>query len=409
MSNWVAVLDIGSTKVACVIAERSGTVSPRPLGIGAVKCEGALSGFINDRELIAHAIKQAVSTAEQMAGLKAERLVVGAYGPLVTGLSSMGVVPIYPRTRAVTREDVLQVVNHSRQLSLTDGRELLQAIPREFRVDGQTKIQKPIGMVGGRLEVTTYLVTADSEQLQGIEECVKEAGYEIDQMVLGSMASGLSVLTNQEMDEGVAVVDIGDSGTELAIFQNRAISYSSSIPIGGALVTSDLSKLLKTSLEEANRLKTEFGAAWSKSISEQETISVVQLGQIQARPMQRRVLCEIIESRMRELALFVRKEIEESGFSRSLSAGIALTGGGSRLIGSETVFEEQMKHLKVRQGRPKSVGPMAQQADRPELAMAVGMARFALDANQDELAPATGSGDWKERIRTLWSLVGGRH
>ncbi|MBI3721017.1 MAG: cell division protein FtsA, partial [Fimbriimonas ginsengisoli] len=323
-------------------------------------------------------------------------------GSHLEGVNAQGFVPIYPRSRTITREDVLQVINHSRQVVLPPDREQIEAIPREFRIDGQRGIQRPIGMSGGRLEVVTYLVTGQTTHLQNVEKAVSMAGRQVEQMVLQPLASGLGVLTAEELDLGVVVADVGGGTTDVAVFSGGSIAFSASLPIGGQLVTSDLSKLLKTSPDEAERLKTEAGCALARLVGEKESVTVTQLGQAEARPLQRRVLCEIIESRMREIAKMVWQQIERSGLNGMLPGGIVLTGGGSRLSGSADLFGDVLKNMRVRVGEPDVDGKAH---GGYSFATAVGLARYALDSFEDELVPASGVTDWKQKIRTLWSVI----
>jgi len=234
------------------------------------------------------------------------------------------------------------------------------------------------------------------------------AGKRVELMVLQPLASGLGVLTAEDLDMGCAVVDIGGGTTDVAVFSGGGLIHTACLPLGGQLVTSDLSKLLKTSPEEAERLKLHDGAAIAKMIDENETVEVLQLGQTHSRPMQRRVLCEIIESRMREIATMVRQQIEKSGMYGMLPGGVVLTGGGSQLYGTDKLFEKVLQHMRVRLGAPQMGGELSSALDRPEMATAIGLARFALECSDDELGIAGGAGNWKEKIRTFWSLLSGK-
>ncbi|MCC7230189.1 MAG: cell division protein FtsA [Fimbriimonadaceae bacterium] len=316
-------------------------------------------------------------------------------------------MPIYPRSRQITREDVLQVINHSRQLVIPPDRELIQALPREFKIDGQRGIQRPIGMNGSKLEVTTYIVTGQSTHIQNIEKAVAMSGRRVDQLLVSSIASGLGVLSPDEIELGAAVVDIGEGVTDIGIFQGGSIAYSASIPVGGGLVTSDISKLLRTSPEEAERLKVFHGSAVSAAVDERDSVDVTQLGHPSPRPLQRKVLCEITESRMRELAVMVRQQIEKSALYAVLPGGVVLTGGGSQIQDCERLFSDVLKHLRVRRAEPKLYGGQGMETDRSGLAVSAGMARFAIQCFEDELGPAAGGG-LKATIKSLFSLISGK-
>ncbi|HVL39987.1 MAG TPA: cell division protein FtsA [Fimbriimonadaceae bacterium] len=406
-SSSCTVLDLGSTKVACLVAEADEEGGMDVIAAATVPCKGMRKGAVVDMDETARAIDSAVRKL-QADGANVGPLVVAVGGQHIDGCTSQGFVPIYPRSRTITREDVLQVVKHSRQLMIPPDREQIQVLPGEFRIDGQRGIKKPLGMSGGKLEVTSYIVTGQIAHLQNLEKVVEMHGRRVAEMVLLPLASGLGVLSPDEMEHGVVVADIGGSSTDIAVLVGGGLVYAASVPVGGALVSSDILKLLKTSPEEAERLKVSYGHAKADLVPEAEKVDVLQLGQTEARPLQRRVLCEIIESRMRELAVLIRQQMQRSGFFGMLPAGLVLTGGGSRLPGSKECFEEVLQHIKVRTGSPRVGGDHGKTTDTPEMATAVGLARFALGMSEDELTTVDGIGDWKDRIKTFWSLLSGR-
>jgi cell division protein FtsA len=405
--NLITVLDMGSTKTTCLAASADENNGITVEGLSVSDSRGIKRGLIVDIDEAAKSIDNAIRRLKADLGHDVPGVVVGVGGSHIEGMNAQGFVPIYPRSRVITREDVLQVINHSRQVVFPPDREMIQALPREFRIDGQRDILKPIGMSGSKLECVTYIVTGQATQLQNIEKAVGMTGHKVDQMVLLPLASGLGALTQEQLELGSAIVDIGGGVTEIAVFSGGSVAFSASIPIGGSLVTSDVSKLLKTSPEEAERLKTKYGTAMARNIAEKETVDVQQIGQSTPRPLQRKVLCEIIESRMRELAQMVKQQIEKSGMYGVLPGGIVLTGGGAMLEGTQNLFEDVLKHLRVEIVEPKVNGAAHGLTDRPGMAAALGMARFAIQCFGDELGPAGGSG-WKERVRTFWSLLSGK-
>lgn len=406
-TKLVSVLDLGSTKAVCLCAESDGAGGVDVRAVGVAECKGLRRGVVSDLEETASAIQSAIRKAQTLAGEEITSLIVSIGGTHVEGLNAQGFVPIYPRSRAISREDVLQVINHSRQHMIPPDREQIQALPREFRIDGQRGIRKPIGMNGSKLEVVTYIVTGQTTHIQNIEKAVSMAGKRIDQMVLQPLASGVAVLTDEEMELGTAVVDIGGGTTDIGVFAGGSVAFSATVPVAGLLVTSDLSKLLKTTPEEAERLKLDSGYSLSKGVTDDESVSVMQLGQTQFRPLQRRVMVEIIESRMRELATMVKQQIEKSGMVGMLPGGVVLTGGGSHLPGTDKLFADVLKHLRVRVAEPEIAGNSAAILNQPGMATAVGLAKFALQFVDDELAPAD-NGSWKDRIRTFWTSLGGK-
>ncbi len=407
MNNLVTVLDLGSTKTVCLAAAPDEEDGIRVEGLAVSESRGIRRGLIVDVDEAAKSIDNAIRRLKADLGHDVPGIVVGVGGSHVDGMNAQGFVPIYPRSRSISREDVLQVINHSRQVVLPTDREMIQALPREFRVDGQRDILKPIGMTGSKLECVTYIVTGQGEQLQNIDKAVAMTGHRVEQMVLQPLCSGLGALNQDQLELGAVVVDIGGGVTEVAVFSGGSVAFSASIPIGGALVTSDVSKLLKTSLDEAEKLKIEHGSATAQNIAEKETVEVHQIGHVSPRPLQRKVLCEIIESRMRELATMVKQQVEKSGMSGSLPGGVVLTGGGAMLDGTQKLFQDALKHLRVEIVEPKVNGAAHGLTDRPGMAASLGMARFAIQCFGDELGPAGGAG-WKERVRTFWSLLSGK-
>jgi cell division protein FtsA len=409
----VAVLDLGSTKVTCLAASlaRDGRVEVD--AVSSEDCRGVKKGVVVDLEATAEAARRAIRSVEEAVGGELGPLTLSVSGAHLEGWNVQGLTPIFPATRAITREDVMQVINHSRQVVLPPDREQVQALPREFRVDGQRGVERPIGMRGGQLSVQTYLVTGQMSHLRNAERAVELAGRESGPMVLSALASGLAVLSENERRQGAASLDIGGGVSDLAIFVDGAPAYTATIPVGGLLVTSDIGNLLRTSPEEAERLKRQSGSAQAEGIDEDESVDVLQVGQAMMRPLQRRVLAEIVESRMRELALYVAGHIEKSGLASQLPSGLVLTGGGSLLPGTTALFSEVLKGAPVRLGErlmvPDGVvsgssGPVA------GLSTALGMALFGLSGYEEELVPATphAAQEWRTKVRMLWSLLGGR-
>lgn len=401
-TDSVAVLDLGSTKVTALVAHQEADGQVTVDAVATVPCKGLTRGVVTDLEETSRGIDAAVRRVQQEVGRDIPSFVVAIGGTHTEGTNAQGLKPIVPKTRHITYQDVMEVINHSRSLVFPPDREQIQALPREFRIDGQSGVHKPIGMSGGTLEVVTYIVTGQRTHIQNTEKAVEMAGRKVEQMVLGPLASGIGVLTQEEIELGTAVLDIGGGKTDLAIFTGGSLAYSACLPVGSTHVTSDLSKLLKTSPDEAERLKVEHGGAFAKLVAERDSVSVMQLGQTVARPMQRRVLCEIIESRMREIAVMAKQQIEKSGMFATLPGGVVITGGGSAMPLTDKLFEDGLRHLRVRVAEPTVPG-----ASGPGLAAAVGLAQFALQCH-DELSPGVVSTDWKGKVRSLWSLLSGK-
>jgi cell division protein FtsA len=295
-------------------------------------------------------------------------------GEHIASLNSKGITAITPTaSREITLEDVERVVENSRVIVLPPDREIIHAIPRGFIIDGQNGIKHPAGMSGSRLEVETHIVTGAITFLQNIERCVQRAGLAVEETVLEPLAASKAVLSSDDKEIGVALADIGGGTTDVVIFTEGAISYSGIVPIGGQYVTSDINKGLRTTLEEAERLKIEYGSAWLKLIDENEMVSVNQIGSATPRNLPRRVLAEIIEPRMEELLKMVRQHLQKSGSYGLLPAGLVLTGGGSRLRGTVELAQEIIGAMPVRIGVPRNAGGLSDTVANPAYATAVGL------------------------------------
>ncbi len=409
MSNeLVTVLDLGSTKAVCLAARQSPSGGIEVVAMAQAPCRGIKRGVVSDLDEAASATTEVVRKVESALGATVGPITISVGGTHVEGVNAQGFVPIVPPTKPISNDDVLRVVNHSRQLMMPPDREQIQAIPREFRVNGQRGVPKPVGMAGSKLEVMTYIITGHSPHLQNLERVLQMAGRTVGGMVLMPLASGLGVLTAQDFEIGCVVVDIGGGTTDVAVFSGGSIAYHACIPIGGQMVTSDLSKLLKTSPDEAERLKIKYGAAMSAAVPEGDGIDVQQIGTDAPRPMQRRVFCEIVESRMREISVMVRQQVEKSGLFGVLPGGVVITGGGSQMPATDELFESTLQHLRVRRAVPKVDGQIKHSLARPEMATVVGLARYAMDNADDDLGPVDGDAAWKQRAKSLWNLFGGK-
>lgn len=396
------VVDLGSSKIAALSVSKSGE-GFKPVAYASVPSAGIHRGAIQDPAAAAHRLSEALDQLGK-GGRQRPRSVVLAFGGTdASGELRRGLHPIVPPGRSITRGDVLWAVQHSRSVSPLSGRETVQTLPCYFRVDGRPRTHQPIGAAGHRLEVATFIVSADSDMARSLEMTAELADSSVALAVYGPIAAGFSVLDSRAAEEGVAVIDLGGGATSVGVFRDGAPAFTTVMPIGGQVVTSDVAKLLNTTIAEAERLKIEFGAALAAVVNPEESVDVVQVDQSAPRSFQRRVLAEIIESRFREMATAVGQVLANAGQWDGLPRGLVLTGGGSKLLGLDSLFEATTG-IPTRTSAPEVTGQYGRSLSCPSMAVLVGAARFALSASEDDLEPIGGMIGWRERVRTMWSL-----
>ncbi|CAN1509973.1 ftsA Cell division ATPase FtsA [Fimbriimonadaceae bacterium] len=388
--SFVVALDIGGSQMSCLVA--SGDKKLRLEGVATVPFAGAKKGLIVNREETIQAIKEVVPDALRQADRKGTELVVNVSGSHIECVSGQGIKMIIPKGRHITTQDVLEVVNHSRAVLLPNDRSPIHVLPKTFKVDGQRGVRKPVGVAAGKLEVETLIATGSPKPLELLEQCVKEAGFSVSQMVFTPLASGLGILSQAELEQGMIVIDLGASTTDLGIFMEGSMVYGISLPVAAGHITSDLSALLKTTLEEAERIKKLDGHAMADQVGENETVEIQQLGQLGSRPMARKVLSEIIQSRAKEIAAMTKTAFDQSGYARLVSGGVVLTGNGARLAGTPELYNNTFG-LSVRsEFTPRTTST------------AVGLARYAIQC-ADDMSPVGEPTNWKDKVRRL--IMGG--
>jgi cell division protein FtsA len=392
-------LDLGTTKVTAVIAE----VDPDGLtsisGVGTKKCEGLRKGVIVDIDKTVRAIEGAVTEAEIMAGHSVGSAFVGISGDHVKGMNSTGVVAVSKPNKEITDDDVDRVVAASRGVVVPNDRLILHVIPQEFLVDDQQGISHPVGMSGIRLEVQTHIITGSATCAQNVIKSVRRAGIDVDELVLQSLATGYSLVSDEESNLGVAVVDIGGGTTDIAIFKDGALHHMAMLGLGGHNITNDLAVGLRTPLAQAEILKIRDGCAKSAGIAEDETVEVPGVHGRKARQLSKKVLAQIMESRIDELLYLVRKQLVKSDYYEVLGAGIILTGGTALVEGILDSSEEVIS-MPTRLGLPEGVGGLQDYVDDPRMATGVGLIRYAADVIAKGGAPRSSTD------ATLGNIVG---
>jgi cell division protein FtsA len=365
----VVGLDIGTAKVMAVVAEVLPGGELKMAGLGVAPGNGLKRGVVVNIDATVQCIQQALKEAELMADAKIQRVYTGITGSHIRGLNSTGMVAV--KDREVTAADVARVVETAKAINISTDQRLLLVEPQEFVIDGQD-VREPIGMSGIRLEAKVHIVTGAQSAAENIIKCVRRCGLEVEQLMLNPLASSLSVLTEDERELGVALVDIGAGTTDLAIFTNGAIRHTAVVPIAGDLITSDIAMALRTPTKDAEDIKVESGCAKQLLADPEVQIEVPGLGDRGPRMLARQNLAGVIEPRVEEIFQLVQQVIRNSGYEEMLSSGIVITGGSSVMQGMVELGEDIF--LKpVRRGVPKYSGALSDMVAQPRAATVMGL------------------------------------
>lgn len=378
----VVGLDVGSTKVSAVVGEVD-SEGITILGVGNVPCRGLRKGVVSNIDWTVRAIREAVEAAQTMAGVEIGTVYLGVSGSHVRSQTSDGVAAI--AGREVTTADLERVLEGARAVPVDTDRMILHALPREYVVDNQDGVRDPVGMSGVRLQARVQLVTAATSCVQNALRCVERCELEVAHVALSSLASADAVLSDDEKEIGVAVVDMGGGTTDLILFVEGAVAHTSVVPAGGNNVTSDVAAGLRTPMAEAERLKRHYGCALGRMISDEEDIEVPGVGGHGPRRVARRVLSDIIEPRVEEILSEVRRRMEETGLAEQMSSGVVLTGGGVLMEGMAEAAEEILG-MPVRLGFPVGVKGIVQLVQGPQYAAGVGLVRFGAQKLSEALS-----------------------
>jgi cell division protein FtsA len=373
--RYLAGLDVGTSKIAAIIAEAMDDGALEIIGIGVAESKGIKRGVVVNLEAAVESIKKAIEEAELMAGVEVDSVHLAVSGPHIKGFNSRGVIAVAGKNREITRDDVRRAIDAAKAVALPNGREILHVLPQDFVVDEQDGIGAPVGMTGARLEVNVHIVTGSASSTQNIVACVNRAGMDVIEMVIEQLAAAEAVLTDDEKDLGVALVDIGGGTTDLAIFERGSLWHTAVIPVGGDHFTNDIAVGLRTPIPDAEKVKRKCGCALSAMVDEDETIEVASVGGRRPRIMARRILSEILQPRAEEIFHLVWDEIRRAGYEKALNSGIVLTGGGAILEGMPEIGE-QIFDLPIRRGAPVGVGGLADHVNSSTFATSVGLALY---------------------------------
>ena len=378
--NLVVGLDIGTTKICAII----GSMNENGLeivGIGTSASKGLRKGVVINIESTVAAIHKALQEAELMAGCEINSVFAGIAGAHITGFNSQGVIAI--KNREVTTEDIQRVIDAAKAIAIPMDREVIHVLPQEFIIDDQDGIKEPLGMSGVRLEVKVHIVTGAVASAQNIIKSCNKANVNVADIVLEPLASSEAVLSTDEKELGVAIVDIGGGTTDLAIFVDGAIKHTSVLSLGGNHLTNDIAVGLRTPMAEAERIKRTYGCCITSDVGADETIEVPSVGGREPRVLSRQLLAEILEPRVEEIFTLVNREIVRSGYEDLIASGVVITGGTSILPGMPELAE-QIFNLPVRRGTPQGIGGLIDVVNSPIYATGVGLVLYGSKNQQVE-------------------------
>jgi cell division protein FtsA len=382
--NLLVGLDIGTSKVVAIVGEIKTDGALEIIGVGSHPSRGLKKGVVVNIESTVQSIQRAIEEAELMAGCEIHSVYAGIAGSHVRSLNSHGIVAI--KDKEVVQGDVERVIDAAKAVAIPADQKILHVLPQEYIIDSQEGIRDPIGMSGVRLEAKVHIVTGADSAAQNIVKCVQRCGLAVDDIVLEQLASSYAVLTEDEKDLGVCVVDIGGGTTDIAVFGGGAIRHTAVIPIAGDQVTNDIAVSMRTPTQYAEDIKIKYACALSQLANPDETIEVPSVGDRPPRRLARQTLAEIVEPRYEELFGLIRDELRRAGLEEQVATGIVLTGGSSKMEGCIELAEEVF-HMPVRLGVPQYVSGLVEVVSNPIHATGVGLLLYAkgnLDAQHTE-------------------------
>jgi len=368
--NFIVGLDIGTSKIVAIVAEITGEGRMAIIGLGQSPSRGLRKGVVVNIESTVTAIQRALEEAELMADCKIRDVITGIAGSHIKSFNSHGMVAI--KDKEVTQADVERVIETAKAVNIPMDQQILHVLTQEFIIDGQEDVREPLGMSGVRLEVKVHIVTGAVSAAQNIMKCVRRCGLETRDLILQPLASAMAVLSEDEKDLGVCLIDIGGGTTDIAVFIQGAIRHTAVIPIAGDQITSDIAHALRTSTKDAEDIKISHGVALRQLANPSQMVEVPGVGERGPRQLSRQTLAEVIEPRVEELYALIQAELRRSGFEELLSSGVVLTGGSSVMRGMLELGEEVF-HMPVRLGVPQYVGGLAEVVKNPRYSTCLGL------------------------------------
>lgn len=368
--NIITGLDIGTSKVVALVGEVTADGTIEIIGIGRHPSRGLKRGVVVDIEATVNSIQRAVQEAELMAGCEVHTVFTGIAGSHIRSLNSHGIVAI--RDKEVTQADIERVIDAAKAVVIPADQKILHILPQEFMIDNQGSIREPVGMAGVRLETRVHVVTGSVSAAQNIAKCVRRCGLEVRDIILEQLASSHAVLTDDEKELGVCLVDIGGGTTDIAIFCEGAIQHTAVIPIAGDQVTNDIAMALRTPTKSAEAIKVNYGSAVSELANASQMIEVMSVNERPGRKISAKALSEVVSARYEELFLLVRNELRRSGFEDLIAAGVVLTGGASN-VNNVIELAELSFEMPVRRGCAQQISGLTDACSDPSLATGVGL------------------------------------
>jgi len=399
-SEIIVGLDIGTTKIACIAGEVTED-GVDIIGIGTAPSKGLRRGYVVNIDATVASIQQAVDEAENMAGCEISTVYAAISGAHVRGLNSNGIVAV--KDKEVRDADIARVIEQAKAVNIPMDREVLHVLPQQYVVDDQDGIRDPLGMAGVRLEAKVHIVTTLVASAQNVIKCANRCNLQVADIVLESLASSQAVLEDDEKELGVAVIDIGGGTCDLMVYADGAIVHTSVLPLGGGHITNDIATVLRTPLDQAEKLKRKYGAALRELVSDGERMEVQSSGGRAPRMLPRSELVEVIEPRVEEIFEHVKKELYRSGYFDGLAAGCVLTGGATAMEGV-TEIAERVLGLPTRRGAPTKIGGLVDVVRSPSYATGVGLVMFGADQGKMVQLPSRDA-DRPGMFKRAWSRL----
>ncbi|MBA3452755.1 MAG: cell division protein FtsA [Deltaproteobacteria bacterium] len=399
-SEIIVGLDIGTTKIACIVGEVTED-GVDIIGIGTAPSKGMRRGNVVNIDATVTSIRQAVDEAENMAGCEISSVYAAISGPNVRGMNKNGIVAI--KDKEIRSADIARVLDQAKAVAIPMDREVLHVLPQQYLVDDQDGIRDPLGMAGVRLEAKVHIVTSLVASVQNVIRCANRCNLQVADIVLESLAASQAVLEDDEKELGVALVDIGGGTCDIMIYADGAIVHTSVIELGGERVTNDIATLLRTPLDAAEKLKRKYGCAYSQLVDQSEMMEIPSTGGRGPRQIKRSELVQVIEPRIEEIFEFIKKDLMRSGYYDSLAAGVVLTGGATVMEGI-TEIAEQVLELPTRRGAPTKIGGLVDVVRSPSYSTGVGLVMFGADHGRTVQIPSRDS-DRPGVFKRAWSRL----